>query len=199
MSSRKSVVKTVVMVEAKSITQEMDGIRRAIETGIVDVQTITTLKRLLTPKSAPTASVIISANTKTASLASSRAKKAPKTTNRVTSAIAVQEPSPSTELVSATKTIVMKTLTTLATEVESRTKKSESLPSTQTKSVRHPISQGTRNVGVCCKLALEALRQWQDHVDIGSAWVNKAYFGYLGKLISLDMVPSCTITELMIV
>jgi hypothetical protein len=199
MSSRKSVLKTVMMVETKSITQEMDGIRRAIETGIVDVQTITSLKRLLSPKPTPNASVTISTNTKTASLASSRAKKAPKTSNRVTSAIVAQEPFPSTELVSATKTIVMKTLTTLATEVESRTKKSESLTSAESKPAKHAVPQGTRNVGVCCKLALEALRQWQDHVDIGSAWVNKAYFGYLGKLISLDMVPSYTVTELMVV
>lgn len=189
MSSRKSVVKTVVMVETKSVTQEMEGIRRAIETGIVDVQTITTLKRLLTPKNTPNASITISTDNKTASLASSRAKKAPKMTNRKTSAIAVQEPFPSTELVSATKTVVMKTLTTLATEVESRSKKSaDSTTSAEAKSSKHPISQGTRNVGVCCKLALEALRQWQGHVDIGSAWVNKACFGYISKLISLDMV-----------
>jgi hypothetical protein len=187
MSSRKPVVKTVVTVETKSITQEMDGIRRAIETGIVDVQTITTLKRLLTPKLTSSTSITISSKTKSASLKSSHTKKTTKSTGRATSAmIDVEEPFPSAELVSATKTIVMKTLTTLATEAESRTKKLES--PTETTSSKQPISQGTKNVGVCCKLALEALRQWQDHVDIGSAWVNKAYFGYIGKLITLEMV-----------
>ena len=80
----------------------------------------------------------------------------------------------------------MKTLTTLATEVELRAKKPES--SAETTPSKQTVSQGTRNVGVCCKLALEALRQWQDHVDIGSAWVNKAYLGYLTKLIALEMV-----------
>ena len=188
MSSRKSVVKAVVMVETKSITQEMDGVRRAIEAGIVDVQTITTVKRLLTPKITPTTSITISSKTKSAALTSSKARKPAKRTGSTTSAtITVEEPFPSTELVSATKTIVMKTLTTLATEVESRTKRSES--STETPSSKQPASQGTKNVGVCCKLALEALRQWQDHIDIGSAWVNRAYFGYLGKLIALEMVP----------
>src|SRR5947207_10452629 len=115
MSSRKSVAKTVAMVETKSITQQMDGVRRAIETTIVDVNTITTLKRLLTPKLTPTTSITAS-KTKSASLSSSKAKKQLKTTAYATSA--VMEPFLSTELVSATKTIVMKTLTTLATEVE---------------------------------------------------------------------------------
>jgi hypothetical protein len=187
MSSRKSVAKTVVMVETKSITKEMDGVRRAIETGIVDVQTITTLKRLLTPRITPTTSITISSKANSASLTSSRAKKPTKAAGRATlTTIAVAEQFPSTELVSATKTIVMKTLTALATEVESRTKKTES--STETISSKQPVSQGMRNVGICCKSALEALRQWQDHVDIGFAWVNKAYLGYISKLIALEMV-----------
>ena len=75
MSSRKSVVKAIVMVETKNVTQEMDGVRRAIETGIVDVQTITTLKRLLTPKVASTASITISSKAKSASLTSSQSQK----------------------------------------------------------------------------------------------------------------------------
>jgi hypothetical protein len=187
MSSRKSVVKTVVMVESKRITKEMDGVIRAIDTGVVDVQTITILKKLLAPKIGLSTSITISTNTKTSSLASSRAKKGPKTTNRATSALALQEPFPSTELVSATKSVVMKTLTTLATEVESRKKKTES---SQEPIPRQPVSLATRNVANCCKLVLEALRQWQDHIDIGSAWVNKAYFGYIGKLIALEMVSS---------
>lgn len=164
----------------------MDGVRRAIETGLVDVQTITTLKTLLTPKITPTPSIKISSKTKSASLTTSRAKKPSKAIGSTSGTVAVEEQFPSTELVSATKTIVMKTLTALATEVELRAKKTDS--SAETTSSKQPVSLGTRNVGVCCKSALEALRQWQDHVDIGSAWVNKAYLGYLSKLIALEMV-----------
>ena len=183
--SRKSVVKSIVRLETKSITEEMDGILRAIESGVIDVQTINTLKRLFSPKSPPTASTTFSTQPKSGSLASSRAKK---TTTRTTLSAkkAVQEdPFPSSELVSATKTVVMKSLTTLATETDSRNKKGES---TETTTTRQPVSQGMRNVGVCCRLALEVLRQWQDHVDIGASWVNKAYFGYISKLIGLEMV-----------
>jgi hypothetical protein len=187
MSSRKKpVVKTVVTVETtKGIAQELDGVLRAIETGIVDVQTITTLKRLLAPKSTPSASVTVFTNTKQLSLASSRTKKA---TSRMASTAVAEEPFPSAELVSATKTVIMKSLTALATEAESRSKKTESTPE-EKKSSKQPVSPGTRNVAVSCKLALESLRQWQDHIDIGSTWVNKAYLGYLGKLIALEMVP----------
>ena len=181
------MAKTVVMIESKSITQQMDGVRRAIETGVVDVQTITTFKRLLAPKSTLTTSITISANAKASSLSSSRAKKTTKARNRSTSAATAQEPFPSTELVIATKTIVIQTLTTLTTEVESRKKKPES---TEAKHLKQPVSKGIQNVGVCCTLALEVLRQWQDHVDIGSAWANKAYIGYIGKLVALEMVST---------
>lgn len=185
--NRKSVVKSAVPFVTKSIAEETDEILRAMESGVVDVQTINTLKRLVSPKPPPPASITASLQLKSSSLASSRAKK---TTRTVLPAkkILQEDPFPSSELVSATKTIVMKSLTALATAAESQSKKGDSGDSSTT---RQPVSQGTRNVGVCCKLALEVLRQWQDHVDIGTSWVNKAYFGYISKLVGLEMVSTC--------
>jgi hypothetical protein len=191
--SRKSTVKTVVILESKNVLEEMDGVRNTIETGVVDVQTIAILKRLLTQKSAPTASITISTTTKTGALSNSRAKRNGKSTTRSDSAQAVQNSFPGTDLISATKTIVMKSLHVLAIEVEKRTTKSDSSqPSTEVNSSRAPLSQGTRNIVSCGKLALEALRQWQENADIGSAWVNKAYFGYISKVIALEMVKVVT-------
>lgn len=189
--SRKSVVKTVVVVETKSVTEEMEGVRHAIETGVVDVQTIAILKRLLAPKATLPSSITITASTKASALASSRTKRIQKSTNRTNSSEPIRDPFPSTELISATKTVVMKSLTALAVEGDSRAKKTDpNQVSTKTKTSTQTVSQGIRNVGTCCKLALESLRQWQDHVEIGSSWVNKAYFGYIGKLINLEMVSS---------
>ena len=191
--SRKSTVKTVLVLESKNVLEEMDGVRNTIESGVVDVQTITMLKRLLTQKNAPTASITISTTTKTGALSNSRAKRNVKSTTRTDSAQAVQDSFPGKDLISATKTIVMKSLLVLAIEVEKRTQKSDSVRlSTEVNSTRTPLSQGTRNICSCCKLALEALRQWQENADIGSAWVNKAYFGYIGKVIALEMVRYIT-------
>jgi hypothetical protein len=191
--SRKSTVKTVVMLESKSVLEEMDGVRNTIETGVVDVQTINVLKRLLTQKNTPTASITISTTAKTGALSNSRAKRTVKSTTRTDSAQAVPNSFPGTDLISTTKTIVMKSLYVLAIEIEKRTKNSDSgRPPTEADSSRTPLSQGTRNIFSCCKLALEALRQWQENTDIGSAWVNKAYFGYIGKVIALEMVRGIT-------
>ena len=83
----------------------------------------------------------------------------------------------------------MKSLHTLGTEAEARGKISEStLQPGDAKNMNQPPTQGIRNILVCCKSALEALRKWQEHQDIGPSWVNKAYFGYVGKLIALEMV-----------
>lgn len=186
MSSRKSVVKTVVKVETKkSLSEEIEGVRLAIESGVVDVQTVTTLKRLLTQKNISTTSVTITAS-KAATLASSRARKPTRMSTRTAAEVPTVEPFPSTEIVSAAKTVVMRSLTTLATEIESRIKKTEA--SANETVAKSPLSQGTRNIITCCKVALENLRLWQDHEDIGFTWVNKAYFGYISKLISLEMV-----------
>lgn len=184
--NRKSIVKSAVPVVSKSIAEEMDEILRAMESGVIDIQIINTLKRLVSPKPPPPASTTASSQPKSSSLASSRAKK---TTRMVLPAKKTlpEDPFPSSELVSATKTIVMKSLTTLATAAESQSKKGDSGDPTTT---RQPVSQGTRNVGVCCKLALDVLREWQDHVDIGTSWVNKAYFGYISKLVGLEMVST---------
>jgi hypothetical protein len=160
-------VKAVVTLDTKPISQQMDGIRRAIESGLVDVQTITSFKRLLAPPKAP--AIHLTKSTKSASLASTRGKKA------ATSAGAV-ETFPSGEWVSATKTIVMKCVTALATQIESRGEKDGK------------VEQGTRNIVLCCKLALEALRQKEAHVDVGVNWVNKGYCGYIAKLVALEMV-----------
>lgn len=191
--SRKSAVKTVVTMESKSVTEEMDAIRDTIETGVVDVHTITTLKRLLTQKPSTTTSITISTTTKTPAASGSRTKRSLKTPSRQESTSIVSESFPGTDLISATKTIVMKSLHVLAIEVEKRTRKSESgTPSTEASSPKPAVSQGTRNIISCCKLALESLRQWQEHADIGSSWVNKAYFGYIGKVIALEMVNIIT-------
>jgi len=176
----------VATLETKSLAEEMDIILRAIESGMIDVKTINTLKRLLSQKPSSTTSITVSTQSKSSSLASSRTKKTTRTTLPAKNAVR-EDPFPSSELVSTTKTVVMKSLTALATEADSRNKKGESTESVNT---RQPVSQGTRNVGVCCRLALEVLRQWQDHVDIGASWVNKAYFGYISKLIGLEMVSS---------
>jgi len=185
MSSRKSVVKTVVRVEnKKSLSEEIEGVRHAIESGVVDVQTVTTLKRLFTQQNISAASVTITAS-KAAALASSRARKPARMSTRTAAEVPI-EPFPSTEIVSAAKTVVMKSLTTLATEIELRIKKTET--SANEAVAKSPLSQGTRNIITCCKVALENLRLWQDHEDIGFTWVNKAYFGYISKLISLEMV-----------
>lgn len=186
MSRKSSVVKAVLTVESKSITEQMDGVRHAIETGVVDAHTIATLKRLLTSKSPPATSVTIT-NTKYTTLTATKSKRRIKTTEKITPAVA-PEPFPSADLVSATKTIVMKCLTTLATEAESRAKIAEVNKISEPKTTKQPVSQGTRNVITCCKLALETLRELQDHKDIGSTWVNKAYFGYISKIIALEMV-----------
>jgi hypothetical protein len=183
MSSRRSVaVKAVVTVEAKSISQQMDGIRRAIDSGLVDAQTIIAFKRLLNPKPP---SITLSTNprqtTKSSSLASARGKK-PASASTVN--VAAPDAFPSVDWVSATKTIVMKSVTALAAEIESRVKK---VKHSEDKA-RAPVSQGTRNVAVCCKLALEALRQYQGHQDAGVGWVNKAYCAYIAKLLALEMV-----------
>jgi hypothetical protein len=181
------------MLESKNVLEEMDGVRNTIESGVVDVQTITILKRLLTQKNAPTASITISTTTKTGAPLNPRAKRNVKSTARTDSAQAVQDSFPGKDLISATKTIVMKSLLVLAMEVEKRTQKSDSVrPSTAVNCTRTPLSQGTRNIFSCCKLALEALRQWQENADIGYAWVNKAYFGYIGKVIALEMVRGIT-------
>jgi hypothetical protein len=166
--SRKTVaVKAVVTLDTKPISQQMDGIRRAIESGLVDVQTITSLKRLLAPPKTP--AVTLTKSTKSASVASTRGKKA-------TTSAAAMETFPSGEWVSATKTIVMKCVTALATQIESRGEKDGK------------VEQGTRNIVLCCKLALEALRQNEDHAEVGVNWVNKAYCGYIAKLVALEMV-----------
>lgn len=182
--SRKSIVKAVIKVETKTFAEEMDGIRSAIESGVVDVQTITTLKKLLSQKTS-TASITISTS-KSATLSSSRPRKSGRMSTRPVPEAPIPVPFPSTELVSATKTVVMKSLTALATEIESRNNKSE--PNSDDSKAKTSLSQGLRNVVTCCKVALESLREWQDHDDIGSTWVNKAYFGYISKLISLEMV-----------
>ena len=184
--SRKSVVKDVVALGTKSITDEMDGILRAIESRVVDLQIINTLKRLLSPKISSSASTS-TATTQSKSgvgLASSRIKKTTRTTVPAKKVV-VDDPFPSPELVSATKTVVMKSLTALATEADSRNRKGEIA---ETNTARQPMSQGMRNVLVCCRVALGFLRQWQDHVHIGAIWVNKAYFGYISKLVGLEMV-----------
>jgi hypothetical protein len=179
---------TVMMDDTKSMAEQMDAIRNVIETGVVDIQTITTLKRVLTPKTTSTASLTISAKTKTAELTSSRAKRSTKVTNKVSSTVTIQESFPSIDLVVATKTVVMKSLASLAAHVDTRTKDNDS--GSPSKAPKQPLSQGTRNIITCCKMALEALRRWQDHPDIGSAWANKAYFGYITKLTSLTLVNS---------
>lgn len=161
-------VKAVVTLDTKPISQQMDGIRRAIESGLVDVQTITSFKRLLAAPRTPAIAVTKSA--KGSALAGTRGRKAVPTAGAV-------ETFPSGEWVSATKTIVMKCVTALATQIESRGDKDGK------------VEQGTRNIVLCCKLALEALRQNEDHVDVGVNWVNKAYCGYIAKLVALEMVP----------
>lgn len=159
-------VKAVVTLDTKPISQQMDGIRRAIESGIVDVQTITSFKRLLAPPKCPAITLTKPAK---APLASTRGRKAS------TPAVPV-ETFPSGEWASATKAIVMKCVTALATQIESRGEKDGK------------VAQGTRNIVLCCKLALEALRQNEDHIDVGVNWVNKAYCGYIAKLVALEMV-----------
>jgi len=192
--SRKSVVKTVVRVETKTIAEDMNGVLHAIQSGVVDVQTITTLKRLLTQKKGISTTSITISSSKAATLATSRAKKAKKSSTRPLPEGLASEKFPSLELVSAAKTVVMKSLTALATEVESKPKSAETA-SIDSKS-RIPLSQGMRNIINCCKVALETLRQWQDREDIGSTWVNKAYFGYISRLISLEMVrPLLTLAK----
>src|SRR2546423_5753269 len=190
MSRKSTVAKTVVKLESKSITQDMEGVHKAIETGVVDVHTIATLRKLLTPQTTATTSITVSSSVKTLALASSRTKKASRTTERVTATLATSNPFPGTELVCATKTVIMKSLHTLGTEAETRAKTSESALETEgtNNSTKQPPNQGIRNILVCCKAGLEALRKWQDHRDIGVSWVNKAYFGYIGKLIALEMV-----------
>ena len=183
MSNRKSAVKAIVTVEGKSISQQMDGIRRAIESGLVDVQTITTFKRLLTPK--PPASIAISKTPKSSSSLASVARGRKTTTEAAIHVMPSTETFPSVEWVSATKTIVMKSVTALAAEIESQVSdKSEQAA----RKGRSPVGQGTRNVAVCTKLALEALRQWQDRQDVTASWVNKAYCGYIAKLVALELV-----------
>ena len=150
---------------SKSIAERTDGILRAVETGVVDVQTIAALKRLL----------VVSPPIEKTSM--SRTKKTSKPA-------ANEEHVPNAEIVSAAKTIVMKSLTTLASEVEMRAKRTEN----DTTTTPQPISQGMKNVASCCKLALDSLRLWQTHPDIGVTWVNKGYMGYIGKLIGMDMV-----------
>lgn len=189
MSRKSTVTKAVVKLESRSIAQDMEGVNKAIETGIVDVHTIATLKKLLAPQTTATTSITVSSSVKTPALASSRAKKTSRTTERVTATLATSNPFPGTELVCATKTIIMKSLHTLGTEAETRAKISEStLETRDLNSTKQVPNQGVRNILVCCKAALEAVRKWQDHQDIGSSWVNKAYFGYIGKLIALEMV-----------
>jgi hypothetical protein len=183
--SRKSTVKAVVSVEKKSFAEEMEGVRRAIESGVVDVKTITNLKRLLTQRVSSTTSITISTSSSNA-LTSSKAKKSSKPSTRPAPEPRPAEPFPSVELVSAAKTVVMKSLTALATEIDSRNKKKE--PSFGGTSSKTPLAPGLRNVVTCCKVALETLRDWEDHPDIGPTWVNKGYFGYISKLISLEMV-----------
>ena len=79
----------------------------------------------------------------------------------------------------------MKSVTALAAEIESQVSdKSEQAA----RKGRSPVDQGTRNVAVCTKLALEALRQWQDRQDVTASWVNKAYCGYIAKLVALELV-----------
>jgi hypothetical protein len=184
MSKAKSAVKIVVAGESKTLGQEMDGVRRAIEGGVVDVQTITVLKRLLLQKNATAAVASAATKRTTTSLSSARSK------TKQTTSVVSEEPFPSTILVSNTKTLVMCSLTTLTTEIESRAKpsSSENTDSTSTKTAKIAIPQGMKNVMTCCKLALEALRQWQDHKDIGVSWVNKACLGYINKLTALEMV-----------
>jgi hypothetical protein len=189
MSRKPAVTKTVVKLESRGIAESMEGVHKAIESGVVDVQTIAALRKLLTPQMTATASITISSTVKSPALASARARKTTRTTERVTSTIAAPKPFPGVELVCGTKTIVMKSLHTLGTEVESRAKVSEATPApADVKSSKQQPPQGIRNILVCCKSALEALRQWQDHQDVGAAWVNRAYFGYIGKLIALEMV-----------
>ena len=185
--NRKSISKANTMMKGfKSISDEMDGVRNAIEAGIVDYQTIATLKKLLTPKSSSTSSALGSKMTKPALLTNSRGKKSKKTTFGASSASKSSAEFPSTELVIATKMIVMKSLNILSSEVDTKSKDTETASSIKARA--QPVSQTLRNVSTCCKLALESLRQWQDHEEIGSAWVNKAYFGYINKLVTLSMV-----------
>src|SRR5579859_7505220 len=192
--SRKSTVttKAVVKLEGTGAVENMEGVHKAIETGLVDVQTIATLRKLVAPQVTATASITISSTAKSPSLASARAKKTTRTTERVISTIAASKPFPCNELVCGTKTVIMKSLHVLGSEIEKTAKTSESMPaSADPKNSKQTPSQGIRNILTCCKVALEALRQWQDHQDVGSSWVNKGYFGYIGKLIALEMVFIC--------
>jgi len=183
MTSRKSVVKAIVTVEGKSISQQMDGIRRAIESGLVDVQTITTFKRLLTFK--PPASITISKTPKSSSSLAGAARGKKTRPAATVDVVPSTETFPSAEWVSATKTIVMKSVMALAAEIDSRA--SDTTQQAEGKG-RLPVGQGIRNVAICTKLALEALRQWQDHQDVTANWVNKAYCGYIAKLVALELV-----------
>jgi hypothetical protein len=176
--------RTTGVMESKSIVQEMDGVRHDIESGIVDARTITILKRLLVQKTLPTASI---PKVKSTTLASAQSR-TPAKTKQTPSTLSIEQPFPSNILVSGVKTLVMASLTTLTTEVEIHTKASEAEKSSAASKANAPVPQGMRNVITCCKLALEAMRQWQDHQDIGSAWVNKAYLGYINKLTALEMV-----------
>jgi len=185
MTSRRSVVRALVAVEGKSISQQMDGIRRAIESGLVDVQTITTFKRLLSFKLP--ASVTISKTPKSSSSLASTARGKKARPAASVDVVPSPETFPSAEWVSATKTIVMKSMTALAAEIESRA--SDKTQQAEGKG-RLPVGQGTRNIAMCTKLALEALRQWQDHQDITASWVNKAYCGYIAKLVALELVKN---------
>jgi hypothetical protein len=184
MSKARPVARTTGLMESKNIVQEMDGVRHAIESGVVDAQTITVLKRLLVQKSAPTASI---PKVKSTTLTSMRSR-TPAKTKQTPSTFSIEQTFPSNVLVSGLKSIVMASLTTLSTEAETRAKGSQTADLPAASKANIPIPQGIRNVITCCKLAVEALRQWQDNQDIGSTWVNKAYLGYINKLTALEMV-----------
>jgi hypothetical protein len=169
--------------KALSMSQEVDSVRKAIESGIVDPQIISALKRVLSGSATGPGPTIGLATTKSG-LTSAR-RKTMRLSTRWQPENESTESFPSTGIISAAKTVVMKSLTALATELERRVKKSDAPQDIQEKSA---IPQRVRNVAMCCKVALESLRQWQGRVDVGSGWVNKAYIGYISKLISLEMV-----------
>jgi len=189
MSRKSTLAKAVVTLETRSVAGTMDGVHKAIESGVVDVQTIATLRKLLAPQTAATASITISSSVKSPALASSRAKKSTRTTERVKSTVVVPDPRLGVELVCGTKTVIMKSLHTLGSLIETGAKASDTTPAPMdAKGSKQQPSQAIKNILTCCKTALDALRQWQDHQDIDSSWVNTACFGYIGKLIAFEMV-----------
>jgi len=202
MSRKTATAKTVVVLTSRTLAEEAEAVLDAIDTDIVDASTIASVKRILSfkahnPSSAVTSTTAYPPTKRASSLASTKAN--PKTpsaktgdkSRTVVTSDTAQDSLPSEKVVAYAKSIMMRCLSSLTTISESKPKKAETKSSEERTSPRkESISQSRKNIISCCKLALDSLRQWQDHKDIGATWVNKAYLAFTSKLMALELVQS---------